>query len=564
MIGTRVAKDSPRNMRNLAPILLLLSAAPTGCGTDSEVLEGNIEHQIRWDQEPGEIQDCHVFKLPNTRSVEVDRLQIKFPEGSHHVHIYRSIEPADDDVYDCFKGIDWTRWSLLVGAQTKPMDWQLPQGVTIPLEPHQQLLAQVHWLNTTDATVSSQIDLSFHTTDESEEHLGVVFGVNQRINIAPGQHTRVQAFCPIPEGAKLHALMGHFHTHGSDYRVIERMQDQNDGKELYSAPDEPAFEFKTYAPAHEVPTGAGLEYECNFFNWGGSPLTWGSDTQTQEHCNMTVYFSPAEKMPQLCLLAPSKLAAVTTQSTAVRAGQNVSFDVVLAAPEQNDVVVALQSSNSAGFQVPATATIRAGQLRGSFTGKALQPGSFDVSAAMDDAQVSARVRVAGVVISEVFYNPAGGGNQLQWVELANVANVPLNMSGFSLGAGMTDYMRTRLALPITIPVGGCVVVGGPKSTFTNYYPSYALAADLEPNLDLGLDQAAGVGLFPTATMSAASIPLDAVVYGGMNKSLRGPDGQLAPVWPATSPGGSLKRLTDSVWTKTSRPTPGVCEVLYAF
>ena len=71
MIGTRVAKESPRNMRNLAPILLLLSAAPTGCGTDSEVLEGNIEHQIRWDQEPGEIQDCHTFKLSNTRSVEV-------------------------------------------------------------------------------------------------------------------------------------------------------------------------------------------------------------------------------------------------------------------------------------------------------------------------------------------------------------------------------------------------------------------------------------------------------------------------------------------------------------
>ena len=550
-------------MRNLAPLLLLLSATPTGCGTDSEVLEGNIEHQIRWEQEPGEIQDCHVFKLENTRSVEVDRLQIKFPEGSHHVHIDRTAESQNDDVYDCIKGSDWTKWSLLVGAQTKPMDWQLPEGVTLQLEPHQQLLAQVHWLNTTDKTLDSQIDLSFHTTEESQEHLGVVFGVNQRINIAPGQRSRVQAFCPVPEGAKLHAMMGHFHAHGSDYRVVERMQDQTTGQELYAAADEPAFEFKTFAPAHDVQPGAGFQYECNFFNWGGAPLTWGSDTQSQEHCNMTAYYSPAEKMAELCLTAPSKLSALTPATPSVRAGQNIAFDVALAAPEATDVVLALQSSSAMDLTVPSSVTIRAGQLHASFIAQTRRPGSFEVTAGMDDAQVTAKVRVQGVVVSEVFYNLTSGGNNLQWIELANVADVPVSLAGYSIGAGSNDYLRTRLALPMTIPARGCIVVGGPVSSPTNYYPLFAMTADLDPNLELGLTQAAGIGLFATTNMTPSTLPIDTVVYGAMNKALRGPDGQLASVWPASAAGGSLKRVTDSVWTKSSLPTPGVCEVLYA-
>jgi hypothetical protein len=94
-------------------------------------------------------------------------------------------------------------------------------------------------------------------------------------------------------------------------------------------------------------------------------------------------------------------------------------------------------------------------------------------------------------------------------------------------------------------------------------PTFALDTDLEPNLELGTTQAAGVGLFVAAGMSATSRPIDAVVYGGTNTTLRGPDGQIAPVWPGSAVGGSIKRMTDSVWTRSTTPTPGVCEVLYA-
>jgi len=553
-------------MRDLLPTLAFLAVAPAACGIDVELSEENVEHQIVWEQAPGEIQDCHVFKLTNTRNVEVDRLQIKFPEGSHHVHLYRSTDPEADSVYDCFKGINWQKWSLLAGAQTQSMDWKLPEGVTIPLEPHQQLLAQVHWLNTTTENVTSKVDISFHTTEYSEEHLGVMFGVNKRVDIAPNQRTRVEHFCQMPDGAKLHALMGHFHAHGNNYRVTQRMPDQTAGTEIYYAKDEPAFDFKLFSPAHQVPQGAGFNYECSFFNYGNTQLTWGSDTHTQEHCNMTAYFSPAEKISTLCLLEPSKLAALTPAKPVISVGEDFLFAVELVSPEATDTVVELSSSDATAISVPTSITIPAGQTHATFTARSLRPSNVEVIATMAGTKVITPVRVSGLVLSEVFYNSATGGNdQMQWVEIANTSDQPIDLSSYALGAGSQDLLTTRLALPTTIPARGCVVVGGSESSPANYLPTLAVAQDFSPDLSLGTNQAAGIALFATtpSAMNNAVRPVDVLVYGGQNQLLQGPDGTLAPVWPGSVPGGSLKRVTNGVWSKSSIPTPGTCEVLNA-
>jgi hypothetical protein len=555
-------------MRDLVPPLALLIAVPTGCGVDFEAKEEVLEHRLRWRQEPAtEIQDCHVFKLGNERSVEVDRLQVEFGEGSHHVHIYRSSGSEPDSVHDCFGGIDWQRWSLVMGAQTKAMDWQLPEGVTIPFAPHQQLLVQVHWLNTADVPVESTIDLSFHTTEDSREHLGTLFGVNRRIDIRPHERTRIEHFCPMPAGAKLHALMGHFHAHGIDYKVLERMPDQSTGTEIYFAKDEPAFEFKTFAPAHEIPRGAGFQYECGFENYESFPLTWGSDTKTGEHCNMTAYFSPAEQVSALCVLDPSKLSALTPAGGTARAGQDLEIAVELAAAEPADVEVELRSSDASALEVPASVTIPAGQRHATFTAHARRPGHVDVAASLNGTRITAAVRVGGLVLSEVFYSPAAGiPDQLQWIEIANQADVPLDLSAYSIGAGTDDFMTTHLALPMTIPARGCIVVGGPVSSPANYMPSFALTQDLLPNLGPGGARAAGVGLFASTIegMSATLRPIDVIVYAGENTRLVGPDGQLAPVWSGAAPGGSLRRVNGTVWARSSLPTPGVCEVLDAY
>ncbi|HWU89966.1 MAG TPA: hypothetical protein VN253_22040, partial [Kofleriaceae bacterium] len=436
------------------------------------------------------------------------------------------------------------------------------------LEPHQQLLAQVHWLNSTDEPVQPTIELAFHSTDYSEQHLGVLFGVNQRIDVPVGQQVRADTWCPMPEGAKLHAMMGHFHKHGSDYKVTERRQDETTGTVIYQAKDEPTFDFKLWNPAHDVAPKAGLEYGCTFTNASGEELTWGSDTEKQEHCNMTAYYAPAEEhKPTLCLLAPSKLVALTPQESSVRAGGEFAFAVELASPETTDVAVAIRTTDATALDVPAVVVIPAGQKEAVFFGRALRPAPVTISASLSGATVQTNIRVTGLMISEVFYQSATGGStdRMQWIEIANQTDAPIDLSKYSLGAGTTDFMTTRVALPMMIPARGCVVVGGPDSNAVNHLPAINLAVDLTPDLGIGGTQAQGIGLFatPMSSLDPSSRPLDTVVYAGPNSSLRGPDGQIAPVWPGAEPGGSLRRVNDSVWSRSSIPTPGTCEVLDA-
>lgn len=537
----------------------------TACGTDYEVLEDTFEKTLTWDQGPGEIQDCHVFKLDNTRHVEIDRLKVMFPVGSHHVHIYRSSEPQPDKVYDCFNGIDWTKWSLLLGAQYEPMDWQLPEGATIPLEPHQQLLAQVHWLGTPGGSRPS-INLEFHTAEESREHLGVLFGVNQRIEVHGGQSVRLEHFCEVPEGAKLHAVMGHFHKFGRDYKLTERRRDEVGGKVLYAAPEEDAFQFQLYQPPHQVKPGAGFEYGCGFHNNTGRTITWGSDTMTQEHCNMTAYYSPANQISKLCLLAPSKLAAVTPLQDSALAGEEYLFEVSLQSPEVEDLAVALRSSNPGALEVPASVIVPKGETSVIFSAHSRRPGHAEVTASVSGASATAQARVGGLVLSEVFYQSAtGAAGDLQWVEIANQSEVPLSLEGYSLGAGVDSFLDTKVTLPAQIPARGCVVIGSGHSSPANASPEFDYKADFDPDLGLGGDRAAGIALFASgiASLAPSSRPVDTVVYGGQNSTLRGPDGELAPVWPGAAPGHSLRRLTDTVWTRSGYPTPGNCEVLLA-
>lgn len=109
---------------------------------------------------------------------------------------------------------------------------------------------------------------------------------------------------------------------------------------------------------------------------------------------MTAYFSPAEKVSDLCVLEPAKLSTLTPSQQTVMTGQSFTFDVALVATEATDLTLMLDASDRTAFEMPATVTIRAGQKHASFVARAVRPGNFDISASMADAKVVTSIRVA--------------------------------------------------------------------------------------------------------------------------------------------------------------------------
>ena len=165
-----------------------------------------------------------------------------------------------------------------------------------------------------------------------------------------------------------------------------------------------------------------------------------------------------------------------------------------------------------------------------------------------------------VILSEVLYDVPGTDNGLEWVELFNSGDTAVDLSGFSLGAGGTAYTTTVAQLSGIIAPGATFVVGGPTASATNANPVFDLVLNFAPDLQNSGTAADGVALFnvPAAQLTAATVPIDAVLYGPVNSNgLIDETGVANPPEVADVSGGaSIERLDlAGSWAAQPAPTP---------
>jgi hypothetical protein len=558
-------------MRAPLALLLLLVASCAG-KVDSPGDAAHVHFDISWHQtkDQTDMVQCHYFKTPNNEDVEVDRITVDFPTGSHHVHMYRSSMPAPDGVEDCTAGIDWNRWSLLVGVQTKPLDWQLPDGVTTPLPAHQQLLVQVHWLNLTGTDIDRTIHVQMHKAQSSKAHLGVAFGISKDTYMRPGEQKRVGAWVPVPSGTHLVAMMGHFHGRGTGYRADLRKQGEATGTLVYEAADEQTFEFKNYDATPPMPVigdGQGIAYECDFTNDTSQAITWGPNTTSQEHCNMAAYYYPASDPPSMNVFT-GDLDHVDPLPSTMFPGQSATSTVWLKQPAGPlPIEVAIDSSDPS-VMAPSSVHVPAWGRSARFQIGGTRPGSLALSFTTGSDVLQKPAVIEGLALSEVYYQPSEPGPGQQWIEVANIGDAPIDLSRFSIGAGSSSYGVTRVALgDRMLPPAGCLVVGGPFNLPVEDPGSllFVRPVELSPLLATGDVAAAGVGLFdaPIGMVAPGALPFDAVVYGAANTNqLPAGGGGIAVPVPGAPTGASLERTANG-WTVQHTPTPGICRLPHA-
>jgi hypothetical protein len=536
------------------------TGTPGSPGDPGTAQQQPITHTLTWRQDPGtEIVQCHTFKLPSDVPVDVDRIKFAFGDGSHHVHIYRSSEPADDGVTDCSAGINWPRWLLVVGAQTKPLDWTLPSGLTLPLAANQQILVQVHWLNTTAAPIDGKIDLSFYPAAHPGQPVGVVFGINKQVDMQPAEQKRVSHFCPMLPGSQIIAMMGHYHALGRQYGVFLRGADQTDdqGTEIYKGLDENTLVFDTFQPSIGVGPGQGLEFQCDFTNSRDFPVTWGPDTATQEHCNMAAYYYPADPNSDgFCIKDAADtgtLVRLGATTTALGVGDTTELTAQMDGIVESDTDVALAAVDPTALDVPATLRIPAHSSSATVTVRALRPSSgVDVTATLGTQTATTTMKVQGLLLSELLVRPDPAGTVAgpdPWVEIANVTGQPIDLAPYHLGVRGASNPAIDVPLSGTLEPHGCLVVtasvppvmGHLTPTMTGLPNTLPTGQDGPVSVDLvdGLAAAAG---------APAPAPLDTMTYGA------------AGLGSLMQPGTSLLRLSLDGWEQAMVPTPGICEV----
>jgi hypothetical protein len=162
---------------------------------------------------------------------------------------------------------------------------------------------------------------------------------------------------------------------------------------------------------------------------------------------------------------------------------------------------------------------------------------------------------SALVISEVMFNPAGGDNGREWIELFNDSASAIDLSDYSLGWGGADYTFGTLALPsIMLASGAHFVIGGPISDGNNGNPSFDFVANFAPDLQNPTVFADGIALFQVGSPN----PIHTLIYGFLNVNglvdETGNPGAVDVQIPGAA--GTTLVWNGASWTGANAPSPG--------
>jgi hypothetical protein len=246
------------------------------------------------------------------------------------------------------------------------------------------------------------------------------------------------------------------------------------------------------------------------------------------------------------------LTGFTVDRAAPLAGESFTFTVTIdqAAPEGGQkVAIAFDTDAlSAPLQVTVPATTKTFR----FDGLAMAPTSrFTIKATVGESSKELVLRIAGLDIAEVLTDPAGTDEGLQWVKVRNRTAMPIDLSGYELKVGQSNYDLLKVQLTGMLAPGACAVIGGPAQTPENGFPVFAQMVNFTPDLPHSGFQAAGFALFDKAASGVGGIktPVDTMLVGANNNAqLLGPDAEVA----------SPHCVRPLVGTSALRTGPGTC------
>jgi len=288
----------------------------------------------------GENEVCEKFILTNDAPLEIGGYQINMPVGSHHfvVYAYDGDQPElyPDGVYKstgCMTGGPPDRMALtqIAGAGSSRDQAQYPPGTGIVLQPHQTILLNSHYANSTDEVLHPTVYVNLLYAKQKIVHpLEALVISNYSINIPPESRRRATARWTVPIDLKLVMLASHEHKRGDSFaiRIAQGSIDRpggdkigtnfNDDSQPFGSQPAPGDFYRSenwqhptvlsYDDARLVPKGTVLEFDCTQHNEKPVPLTFGP-LSDDEMCIITGYFYRAETAPPQGTLIPGCLPA---------------------------------------------------------------------------------------------------------------------------------------------------------------------------------------------------------------------------------------------------------------
>jgi hypothetical protein len=246
---------------------------------------------------------CAVVDVGNAAEVKISK--IHNVSTSHHLVVYLLDDPttpvSEPTICEPFaKALAPGAGATPLMVAQKPDDaLELPGGVAYTFYPHQKILLELHYFNSTDAPQMATATTTFHVgaPDVIRHEASFLFIGTPDLELPPGVESTVEAYFTPPEsleGIEYYAITGHTHGLGTDVQV-QTAPARDGARTAVYAPaaflwSEP--ETRQHRPPFTVPDGGGFHFACKYRNTTPETVTWG-ESATAEMCFFWAYYYPS-------------------------------------------------------------------------------------------------------------------------------------------------------------------------------------------------------------------------------------------------------------------------------
>lgn len=233
---------------------------------------------------------CQVLDLGNEEPAMVRSITTTLTAGSHHMIVDRTDDPVTTEPYPC-GGIPGGEDTLFI-AQQPEATIAYPDGAGLPIEAHQHVYIEVHYLNYLGEEVDIEGAVHFDVTppDPGIEPVQILFTGPFSLDIPDGQETTVDSFHTVPTGGRVFALTSHMHQLGQ-WATIQRATSVGDpdAELLHESTDwaDPPIDF--FDPPLVFDPGEGLWITCHYDNRTGTDVGFGPGFD-DEMCFLWAYW----------------------------------------------------------------------------------------------------------------------------------------------------------------------------------------------------------------------------------------------------------------------------------
>ncbi len=297
-----------RALRGAAPIAALLPIALIACGDDrgsddadspretTEVsgavqVEPGVhvaedEATLRTEEftvEPGEeTYLCYAASVPE--DLVIDGFSVEGAAFLHHLLLSRATAEEPEGLSECDVLFRYT-WQPFFGAGAGDSELRFPDGTGHRIDAGQQLVLQMHLLNSTEAPLTGSAEIVLHRSTAAEpETIGTkTFGTFE-LSLPPAQTSQVEATCTIEEPIELLAVLPHMHQLGT--ALTFEVGDSEDSMAMVYERDPYDFD-EQYVDPFELTLQPGelTRLRCSYFNPHDEEVGFG-ESSLDEMCFM--------------------------------------------------------------------------------------------------------------------------------------------------------------------------------------------------------------------------------------------------------------------------------------